>query len=54
MNGIATDAMIEFAMAIAEELGVEEPDYENFEETHDFIAKYESEFYRCRSRKKGD
>lgn len=46
MNGIATDAMMEFAMAIAEELDIEEPNYDNFLETREFISEHEKEFYQ--------
>ena len=48
MNGIATDRMVEFAEAIAEELDLEEPDYDDFEETSEFISEYKDEFYRSK------
>lgn len=41
----ATIRMIQFAQAIAERLGIEEPDYDNFQETSDFIDEYKDEYY---------
>lgn len=35
----ATDNMIEYATAIAEKLGIDEPDFSSFRDTSNFISK---------------
>lgn len=40
-----TPRMRDFAKAIAEELGLEEPDYDNFREVSDFIDEHKQEYY---------
>lgn len=41
----ATDRMIEFAKKIAEKLGIDEPDYNDFNETADFIDENKDEYH---------
>jgi len=41
----ATMKMIEFAQAIAEKLHIDEPDYDDFDETSEFIDEYKDEYY---------
>jgi hypothetical protein len=43
--GWATLKMKEFAERIAEELGIDEPDYEDFEETAAFIDEHKQEYF---------
>lgn len=41
----ATDSMVVYAEKIAEQLGLEEPDYYDYEETKEFIEEYEDAYY---------
>lgn len=43
--GKATEKMKEFAEAIAYELDIDEPDYDNFDETKEFIDENKDDFY---------
>lgn len=43
--GKATKKMMDFAEAIATELGLKKPDYDDFEETSAFIDENKDEYY---------
>jgi hypothetical protein len=45
--GKATKRMIEFATDIADELGLDYPDFDDFEETSDFISDNKEEYYQA-------
>ena len=47
--GKATEKQIDFATTIAEELGLELPDFNDRTETSDFISEYADEFYEQRN-----
>ncbi len=44
--GKATARMIEYAEAIAEYLGIDPPDFDDFEETRDFIDDNKDDYWR--------
>lgn len=46
--GKATPRMIEFAKAIASRLDLDEPDYNDFDEVHDFIEENKDDYYEDR------
>ena len=46
--GRATQKMIEFASAIAEELGLDMPDEDNFNEVSEFIQIYQDDYYESK------
>ena len=51
--GKATARMIEYAEAIAEYLGIDPPDFDDFEETRDFIDDNKDDYWHER-RANGD
>ena len=46
--GKATEKMIAFAAAIAERLGIDEPDYNDFGEVSEFIDENKDEYNNSR------
>ena len=47
--GKATEKQIDFATAIAEELCLDYPDFDDREDTSEFISEYADEFYEQRN-----
>ena len=43
--GKATEKMKDYAQAIADYLGIEPPDFDDFEETRDFIDENKDEYW---------
>lgn len=46
--GRATEKMRDYAERIAEQLGLDEPDYDDFDEVHDFIEENKDDYWRER------
>ena len=51
--GRATDKMIDYAQKIAGYLGIDEPDFDDFEETRNFIDENRDDYWR-EMRENGD
>ncbi len=49
----ATQKMIDFAERIAEELGLDEPDYDDFEETSEFISEWKDDYWESVNDRRG-